>query len=75
MVIVPLVVAGRVEHPERRRIGGKEAHFSANEFDLTKLFAAQASIALQNAETHRALETRAELDSLTGLRNHGAFQR
>jgi diguanylate cyclase (GGDEF)-like protein/PAS domain S-box-containing protein len=76
MVIVPLVVAGRVEGTLNvGRIGGKEAHFSANEFDLTKLFAAQASIALQNAETHRALETRAELDSLTGLRNHGAFQR
>ena len=76
MVIVPLVVAGRVEGTLNvGRIGGKEAYFSANEFDLTKLFAAQASIALQNAQTHRALETRAELDSLTGLRNHGAFQR
>ena len=46
-----------------------------NEFELTKLFAGQASIALQNAEVHRAVEVRAELDSLTGLRNHGAFQR
>ena len=45
-----------------------------NEFELTKLFAGQASIALQNAEAHRAIEVRADLDALTGLRNHGAFQ-
>ena len=56
-------------------MGHDESHFDANEFELTKLFAGQASIALQNAETHRAVEVRAELDALTGLRNHGAFQR
>ena len=52
-----------------------EAHFTANEFELTKLFAGQASIALQNAEAHGAVQVRAEHDALTGLRNHGAFQR
>ena len=57
------------------RMGDDESHFSPNEFELTKLFAGQASIALQNAEAHRAVEVRAELDALTGLRNHGAFQR
>ena len=55
------------------RLGG--AHpFSDDEFDLVKLFAAQASIALRNAEVHRAVEIRAERDALTGLRNHGTFQ-
>ncbi len=76
MLIVPLVVDGRVEGTLNvGRIGGLEAHFNANEFDLTKLFAGQASLALQNAKAHRAAEVRADSDALTGLRNHGAFQR
>jgi diguanylate cyclase (GGDEF)-like protein len=57
------------------RMGEAEAAFSSNEFELTKLFAGQASIALQNAEAHGAVRVRAEQDALTGLRNHGAFQR
>jgi diguanylate cyclase (GGDEF)-like protein/PAS domain S-box-containing protein len=57
------------------RMGAGDSHFDENEFELTKLFAGQASIALHNAEAHRAVEVRAELDALTGLRNHGAFQR
>ena len=56
------------------RLGGPEGHFSEHEFELVKLFTAQASIALQNAETHGAVKSRAEHDALTGLRNHGAFQ-
>jgi diguanylate cyclase (GGDEF)-like protein/PAS domain S-box-containing protein len=76
MIIVPLVVDGRVEGTLNvGRIGGAEAHFSVNEFELTKLFAVQASIALRNANAHHAVEIRAELDSLTALANHGAFQR
>ena len=51
------------------------SHFSQDEFELCQLFAAQASIALRNAEAHGAVVTRAEHDALTGLRNHGAFQR
>ena len=39
-----------------------------------KLFAGQASIALQTAEALHAAALRAEHDALTGLRNHGAFQ-
>ena len=53
------------------RMGGEEAHFSQNEFELVKLFAGQASIALENAEAHGAIKVRAEHDALTGLRNHG----
>ena len=56
-------------------MGEAEAAFSPNEFELTQLFAGQASIALQNAETHGAVRVRADLDALTGLRNHGSFQR
>jgi diguanylate cyclase (GGDEF)-like protein/PAS domain S-box-containing protein/excisionase family DNA binding protein len=76
MMVVPLQVNGEVIGTLNvGRMGEAESHFNQNEFELTKLFAGQASIALQNAETHRAVEVRAELDALTGLRNHGAFQR
>jgi diguanylate cyclase (GGDEF)-like protein/excisionase family DNA binding protein len=47
--------------------------FTGEEFDLIKLFAAQVSIALQNAEVFRAVEIRAQTDDLTGLLNHGTF--
>jgi diguanylate cyclase (GGDEF)-like protein/PAS domain S-box-containing protein/excisionase family DNA binding protein len=76
MVIVPLIVNGEVRGTLNvGRIGEAEAHFSQDEFELVRLFAGQASVALQNAETHRAVETRAAHDPLTGLRNHGEFQR
>ncbi len=76
MIVVPLGVGGEVIGTLNiGRIGEAESHFSQDEFELTKLFAGQASIALQNAEAHRAVEVRAERDSLTGLGNHGAFQR
>jgi diguanylate cyclase (GGDEF)-like protein len=52
-----------------------EAHFSQADFELVKLFAGQASIALRNAEAHQAMTVRADTDALTGLGNHGAFQR
>jgi diguanylate cyclase (GGDEF)-like protein/excisionase family DNA binding protein len=48
--------------------------FSAEEFELVQLFAAQVSIALQNAEVFQAVEVRARTDDLTGLLNHGTFQ-
>jgi diguanylate cyclase (GGDEF)-like protein/PAS domain S-box-containing protein len=76
MIVVPLAGAGEVIGTLNiGRMGDEESHFDQNEFELTKLFAGQASIALQNAEAHRAVAVRAELDALTGLRNHGAFQR
>ncbi len=52
---------------------GDAAHFTSEEFDLVKLFAAHVSIALRNAAAHRAVELRAETDQLTGLWNHGAL--
>jgi diguanylate cyclase (GGDEF)-like protein len=53
---------------------GLENTFSAEEFELVQLFAAQVSIALQNAEVFQAVEIRARTDDLTGLLNHGTFQ-
>ena len=53
---------------------GLDHRYSDEEFELVKLFAAQVSIALQNAEVHRAVEIRAQTDDLTALLNHGTFQ-
>jgi diguanylate cyclase (GGDEF)-like protein len=76
IIVVPLRVHGKVVGSlNLARVGGAEAHFSEPEFELSKLFAGQASIALQNAEAHVTVSTRADLDALTGLRNHGTFQR
>jgi diguanylate cyclase (GGDEF)-like protein/excisionase family DNA binding protein len=76
MIVVPLRVGAEVIGTLNiGRVGGDEAHFTQNEFELTKLFAGQASIALENAEAHGAIKVRAEHDALTGLRNHGQFQR
>ena len=76
MVIVPLMAEGEVLGTLNiGRMGTDEAHYSQNEFELTKLFAAQAAIALRNAEAHDEVKVQAERDALTGLRNHGSFQR
>jgi len=76
IIVVPLRVHGEVVGSlNLARVGGLDAHFSEPEFELSKLFAGQASIALQNAEAHVTVSTRADLDALTGLRNHGTFQR
>ena len=76
MIVCPLLVAGEVIGTlNMARMGGAESHFSRDEFELVQLFAAQASIALRNAEAHGAVITQAAHDALTGLRNHGAFQR
>lgn len=52
---------------------GEGRVFSEDEFELAQLFAGQASIALQNAEVHLAVQQRAQTDVLTGLLNHGTF--
>jgi diguanylate cyclase (GGDEF)-like protein len=76
MIVVPLLVGGdTIGTLNIGRMGEAEAAFTENEFELTQLFAGQASIALQNAEIHGAVRIRAEQDALTGLRNHGSFQR
>jgi diguanylate cyclase (GGDEF)-like protein len=76
VIVVPLVANDEVIGAMNvGRVGGVEAYFSENDFELVKLFAAQASIALRNADAHSAVSLRAETDALTGLGNHGAFQR
>ncbi len=76
LIVVPLVVEGEVLGTLNvARIGESESHFSENEFELTKLFAAQAAITLRNAEAHGVVKVQAEHDALTGLLNHGSFQR
>jgi diguanylate cyclase (GGDEF)-like protein/excisionase family DNA binding protein len=56
------------------RVGNEEAYFSENDFELVKLFAGQASIALTNADRHHQVSVQAATDALTGLGNHGSFQ-
>ncbi|MBW3612707.1 MAG: GAF domain-containing protein [Chloroflexi bacterium] len=76
VVVVPLLSEGRaIGTLNVSRVGGPEVHFSESDFELVKLFAAQASIALRNADTHHAIRQQADTDALTGLGNHGAFQR
>jgi diguanylate cyclase (GGDEF)-like protein len=76
MIVCPLYVGGEVIGTlNLARMGEEEAHFTHDELELVQLFAGQASIALRNAEAHGAVMTRAEHDALTGLLNHGAFQR
>ena len=74
LIVVPLRGRGGaigVLTIERLGIGNV---FSPEEFELVQLFAAQVSIALQNAEVFQAVEIRARTDGLTGLLNHGTFQ-
>ena len=53
---------------------GDGRSFSEEEFELVQLFAAQVSIAVQNARAHGAIARQAETDDLTGLRNHRSFR-
>ena len=75
LIVVPLIgehgVAGTLNVG---RMGGEASHFDASEFAAAQLFASQASIAVQNAERHREVRTRAETDGLTGLRNRRTFE-
>jgi diguanylate cyclase (GGDEF)-like protein/excisionase family DNA binding protein len=76
VVVVPLIAEGEVLGALNvSRVGGPEVYFSESDFELIQLFAGQASIALRNADAHHAVSKRAETDALTGLANHGAFQR
>ncbi|MDQ2941528.1 MAG: GAF domain-containing protein [Chloroflexota bacterium] len=76
LIIVPLIADGEVIGAMNiGRIGHEEIYFSEADFELAKLFAGQASIALRNADEHHAVSLRADTDALSGLGNHGAFQR
>ena len=74
LIVVPLLGPhGAIGVLTLERLG-REQPFDDQEFELVKLFAAQVSIALRNAETFQAAEVRARTDDLTGLLNHGAFK-
>ena len=76
IIIVPLLANGAVIGTLNvGRIGEQEIYFTQTDFELVQLFAGQASIALRNAEAHHQVAVRADTDALTGLGNHGAFQR
>ena len=76
LIVVPLIFDGEVIGAMNvSRIGSGDISFSAADFELVKLFAGQASIALRNADEHHAVAQRADTDALTGMGNHGAFQR
>ncbi|HEY6570269.1 MAG TPA: GAF domain-containing protein [Candidatus Limnocylindrales bacterium] len=74
LIVVPLLgPEGAVGVMTLERLGNATA-FDEQEFELVKLFAAQVSIALRNAETFQAAEFRARTDDLTGLLNHRTFK-
>jgi diguanylate cyclase (GGDEF)-like protein len=74
LIVVPLGSRGRATGVlTLERLGAADV-FTPDEFELVKLFAGQVSIALQNAEVHRAVEIKARTDDLTGLLNHGTFR-
>jgi two-component system cell cycle response regulator len=76
IIVVPLIAGGQVIGALNvGRVGGLEVAFSDGDFELVQLFAAQAAIALRAADEHDAVRLRAETDALTGVGNHGAFQR
>jgi diguanylate cyclase (GGDEF)-like protein len=74
LIIAPLRGRERVLGILHLKRLGEDARFEPREFDLVRLFAADVSIALQNALAHRVVELRAQTDALTGLRNHGTFR-
>ncbi len=75
-VVVPLVRHGLVAGTMKvSRRAPRDQAFTDAEFSLIQLFASLASIAIQNAQVHRDVVSQADTDALTGLLNHGAFQR
>jgi diguanylate cyclase (GGDEF)-like protein/excisionase family DNA binding protein len=75
LICVPLRGrAGAIGILTLERIGEGRV-FTDEEFELVKLFAAQVSIAVQNAEAHGAVTQLAETDDLTELRNDRSFRR
>ncbi|HLY15429.1 MAG TPA: GAF domain-containing protein [Candidatus Limnocylindrales bacterium] len=74
LIVVPLRDRGGAHGVLTLERLGRGDVYTADEFELVKLFAAQVSIALQNAEVYRRVEIRARSDALTGLLNHGTFQ-
>ena len=75
LICVPLRSRGRATGVLTLERLAERDRFSDDEFELVQLFAAQVSVALQNAEAHHAVELQARTDALTGLLNHGTLRR
>ena len=74
LIVVPLRRRGGAIGELTMERLGRGHTFSFDEFELVQLFAAQVSIALQNAEVFQAVQVRARTDGLTGLLNHATFE-
>jgi diguanylate cyclase (GGDEF)-like protein/excisionase family DNA binding protein len=74
LIVVPLRSrGGAIGVLTIERLGAGNT-FSFDEFELVQLFAAQVSIALQNAEVFQAVQVQARTDGLTNLLNHATFK-
>jgi diguanylate cyclase (GGDEF)-like protein/excisionase family DNA binding protein len=73
MICVPLRGRDGVQGVVSLERLGADERFDDDDFELVQLFAAQASIAIRNAEAYRAMEIEAQTDDLTGLLNQGTF--
>ena len=74
LIVVPLLGPSSASGVLTLERLGRREPFNSEEFELVKLFAAQVSIALRNAEVFQAAEVRARTDDLTALLNHGTFK-
>ncbi|HTS15097.1 MAG TPA: GAF domain-containing protein, partial [Candidatus Sulfotelmatobacter sp.] len=73
LIVAPLRNRGQVVGVLTMERLGADRPFTQEEFDLAALVAAQTSVALQNAQAHRAVAIQAQTDGLTNLSNHTTF--
>jgi diguanylate cyclase (GGDEF)-like protein len=73
LMSIPLVARDSIKGVLNVYRLGEGVSFSADEFEIAKLFADAAALALDNAEIRHALEHQAQTDALTGLFNHRYF--
>lgn len=73
LIIAPLRGRDQVMGVLRLERLGQTRPFSQEEFELVQLFAAQASVGLQNAQAHHLMELQAQTDGLTKLSNQTTF--
>lgn len=78
-VHIAAIALGPLE-PEARAhglitVGRPERQFSDDDRDLLRSLASQATLALENVELHFQVQRQAITDELTGLANHGEFQK
>jgi diguanylate cyclase (GGDEF)-like protein len=73
MIVVPLVAREVVKGVLNIYRIGEDAAFTEEEFEVAKLFAGAAALALDNAQIRTVLEHQAQSDSLTSLYNHRHF--